>query len=137
MHMANLHPSAKPRPRAARPKNLRLVSIRLPLPALVSILHRVSGVLMFLALPALLFLLQASLSSSAGFDLAVEMLDHPLIKLPGMLLVWSFLHHFIAGLRHLSLDMRLGLELQTARFTAKCVLVSSLCLTLLIGMWLW
>ena len=121
----------------ARPKNLNLISIRLPLPALVSILHRASGLVLFLLLPLLLWTLQQSLQSAAGFDQVRALAAHPLMKLILFGLAWAFIHHFLAGLRHLAMDMRLGVELAQARLTAKLVLAASLLLTLLAGAKLW
>lgn len=120
-----------------RPKNLNLITIRLPLPALVSILHRLSGMLLFLILPVLLAALQYSLDSSAGFDRLLELAAHPLIKLFILGMAWAFLHHLFAGLRHLAFDMNLGVELAQARLSNKLVLACSLLLTILIGVKLW
>ena len=120
-----------------RPKNLRLISIRLPLPALVSILHRVSGVLLFLCLPVALWLLQRSLASPAGYAEAAAVLASPPARLVELVFIWSFMHHFIAGLRHLALDLHFGLELKQARLTARLTLVLSLLCTVLAGVWLW
>jgi succinate dehydrogenase / fumarate reductase cytochrome b subunit len=121
----------------ARPKNLNLTTIRLPLPALVSILHRASGFLLFLALPLLLWVLQQSLQSSAGFQQVLELAAHPLSKLLLLGLAWAFLHHFLAGLRHLAMDVRWGIELAQARLTGKLVLAGGLLLTIWLGVKLW
>jgi succinate dehydrogenase / fumarate reductase cytochrome b subunit len=121
----------------SRPKNLNLTTIRLPLPALVSILHRASGALLFLLLPFVLWALQQSLQSVAGFNRVMGLATHPIVKLLLLGLAWAFIHHFIAGLRHLAMDMRWGVELAQARFTSKLVMVLSLLLTVLIGMKLW
>jgi succinate dehydrogenase / fumarate reductase cytochrome b subunit len=122
---------------ARRPKYLNLVQIRLPLPALTSFLHRVSGALLFLAIPALLILLQQSLGSAAGFDAAGARLAHPLVKLFLLVLTWSYLHHFFAGIRFLLLDLHIGVDLPQARITAALAILVSVVLTLLIGIWLW
>ena len=111
--------------------------MRLPLPALVSILHRLSGVLLFLSLPAVLWLLQLSLVSAAGYDRALTILQAWPAKLLQLSLAWAFLHHFLAGLRHLALDMDLGLDLAQARFTSKLVMAASLLLTVAVGVMLW
>ncbi|HLQ27441.1 MAG TPA: succinate dehydrogenase, cytochrome b556 subunit [Acidiferrobacterales bacterium] len=122
---------------ARRPNYLNLFQIRLPLPALTSILHRVSGALLFLAIPVLLILLQQSLGSAAGFDAARARLDHPLVKLFLLVLLWAFLHHFFAGIRFLFLDIHIGVDLPQARITAALALFVSVVLTVLIGIWLW
>lgn len=120
-----------------RPRNLRLISIRLPLPALISILHRLSGVLLFLCLPAMLWLLGLSLHSLQGFQQALNILASLSVRLVEMGLIWAFFHHFFAGLRHLSLDLHFGLELTQARLTSRLVLAASLLCTLAAGWALW
>jgi succinate dehydrogenase / fumarate reductase cytochrome b subunit len=120
-----------------RPKNLNLMTIRLPLPALVSIMHRVSGAFLFLILPVLLWLLQQSLSSVESYQQAQQFLHHAVVKLLCLLVVWAFMHHACAGLRHLGLDAHLGLKLNFARASSQAVLIVSGILTLLIGVWLW
>ena len=120
-----------------RPKHLDLLKIRLPLPGWVSILHRISGAALFLFIPFLLWLLQASLGSTetyAGFKSA---LANPLVKLVLLGLVWAFLHHFFAGIRYLALDAHLGIELGPARASSTAVLIASIVLALLIGVRLW
>lgn len=120
-----------------RPKHLDLPKIRLPLPGIVSILHRVSGALMFIAIPLALWLLAGSLSTEANYDAFRGFVSHPIVKLGLIALLWAFLHHACAGVRFLLLDAHRGTELATARMTAKVVLVVSLLLTVIIGGVLW
>lgn len=120
-----------------RPKHLDLKKIRLPVPGIVSILHRISGVVLFLSLPILLGLFAGTLSSQASFDAFRALIAHPLAKLVLVGFLWAYLHHVCAGIRFLFLDVHRGLELHTARATAKAVLVVSLSLTALIGGLLW
>jgi succinate dehydrogenase / fumarate reductase cytochrome b subunit len=120
-----------------RPKNLKLASIRLPIPALVSILHRATGALIFLLLPLVLWAFQQSLSSPDGYQQIAGMALHPLAKLLMLGVFWAFAHHFLAGVRHLTLDMRIGLEIRQARRSGKLVLFGGLLLTLLIGAMWW
>ena len=121
----------------SRPKHLNLFVIRQPIPAIVSILHRVSGVLLFLFLWLFLFGLQRSLTSPGTFaDLKVTMAQ-PLVKLLLLVLAWAYLHHFFAGLRHLALDLRIGIELPKARAMAIGALVLSLVLTVAVGVLIW
>ena len=120
-----------------RPKHLDLSKIRLPLPGIVSIMHRISGVALFFSLPLLIYLLSGSLSSADTFDSYRAVVAYPLVKLMLIGLLWAFLHHAVAGIRFLLLDMHKGLELQTARATAKLVLAVSLSLTVIIGGILW
>lgn len=116
-----------------RPKNLDLTSIRLPLPGWVSILHRVSGAGLFLMLPVLLWLFQSSLTSAETFDSFKAFAGNPIAKLLLLGLIWAYLHHFCAGLRFVALDLHMGVDLPTARFTSKLVLGVSLIATAIIG----
>lgn len=120
-----------------RPKHLDLPKIRLPLPGVVSILHRVSGAAMFLGLPLVIWLLQGTLSSAEAFDCYKSAVGNPLVKVLLLGLLWSFMHHASAGVRFLMLDVHKGTELHTARATAKAVLVVSLGLTAVVGAMLW
>ncbi len=120
-----------------RPKHLALHLIKLPLPGFVSILHRVSGLALFLALPLLLLMLQYSVTSIETYTQLMEVLAHPLAKLVLMGLLWSFLHHFCAGLRYLAIDLHYVSSLSQARSSSKLVLLVSLVLTILIGVKLW
>jgi succinate dehydrogenase / fumarate reductase cytochrome b subunit len=120
-----------------RPKHLDLPKIRLPLPGVVSILHRISGAALFLALPVIIWLLQGTLSSAEGFDCYKAIVGNPLAKLVLLGLLWAFMHHATAGVRFLMLDIHKGTELHTARATAKAVLVVSLGLTAVVGAILW
>lgn len=120
-----------------RPKHLALHKIKLPLPGFVSILHRVSGVLLFLALPLLLLMLQYSLASIETHTQLLGMLAHPLSKLVLFGLLWAFLHHFCAGLRYLAIDLHYVRNLAQARSSSKAVMLVSGLLTILIGVKLW
>ena len=120
-----------------RPVHLDLRLIKLPLPGFVSILHRASGLWLFLALPLFLRMLQYSLFSIETYTQLAAVLRHPLSKLFLISLLWAFLHHFCAGIRYLAIDMHIGVGLAQARASSKWVLFVSLSFTLLIGIWLW
>lgn len=120
-----------------KPKHLDLATIRLPVPGIVSILHRVSGAALFLFFPVLLYLFQGSLSSSGAFDCFRSLVANPLVKLVLIGLLWAILHHALAGVRFLFLDVHKGIELATARTTAKVVLFASLVLTVIVGVAVW
>ena len=120
-----------------RPKHLNLMEIRMPLPAFVSILHRVSGAMLFLMLPLLLCLLSSSLESPLSFAIFKTWVSNPLVKIVLLGLLWAYLHHFCAGIRHLGLDLNMGLEIETARATSWAVMGVSLVLTAVIGGMLW
>lgn len=121
----------------ARPKYLSLAAllfeIRLPLPGWVSILHRISGALLFVGTAWLLFLLDRSLGSEAGFESVRAYLGQPIVKVALLLLLWSYCHHFCAGIRFLLLDVHVGVDKQTARSSGVAVIVVALLLTVLFG----
>lgn len=116
-----------------RPKNLDLTTIRLPLPGILSIIHRVSGAGIFLLLPVLLWLLQSSLASAESYALAKALVANPLVKLVLFGLIWLYLHHFCAGIRYLLLDLHKGIDLESARRSSKLVFAVSIALTLYVG----
>lgn len=120
-----------------RPKHLALHQIRLPLPGIVSILHRISGAGLFLMLPLLLWLFDRSLGSATAYDAYREAVSHPLLKLVLFGLLWAYLHHFCAGIRFLLLDLHVGTDLQAGRRSSMAVMVVSIVLTLVIGVALW
>src|SRR5512140_2869100 len=120
-----------------RPKHLALLKIQQPLPAIVSILHRISGALLFLALPFLLLLLDQSLRSIETYTNLTEHLAHPVLKLVLLGLMWAFLHHFCAGLRYLAIDLHLLPTLAAARASSRWVMAVSLTLTVVLGVKLW
>ncbi|MDG1444849.1 MAG: succinate dehydrogenase, cytochrome b556 subunit [Methylophilaceae bacterium] len=106
-----------------RPKNLNLFTIKLPINALVSILHRASGVALFLLLPFMLSLLQQSLISATGYQAVSQMFNHAFVKLLSIACSWAFFHHFYAGIRHLLQDVHWMTTLQKSRFTGRVVLI--------------
>ena len=121
-----------------RPVYLNLVRIRLPLPGIVSFLHRVSGAALFLiGLPLLLTGVQASLASQDAYDRFVAAVSTPLAKIVLIGLIWAYLHHFCAGIRFLLLDIHRGIELSPARQSSVVVLAASLILTVIVGVRLW
>ena len=120
-----------------RPKHLAIHLIKLPLPGFVSILHRISGLSLFLALPLLLWMLQYSLRSIETYTQLQAVLSAPLFKLLLTGLLWAFLHHFCAGLRYLAIDLHLVHGLAQARNSSKVVMAVSLILTVLLGVKLW
>jgi len=128
-----------PRPVAkSRPVYLDLPRIRQPIPAIASILHRVSGALLFLVgVPALLWGLQATLASPESFEAFRAFMARPLVKLATLVLVWAYLHHLFAGFRHLLMDVHLRLDLTPARQSATIATAAALLVTLAIAIRLW
>ncbi|MGE0804777.1 MAG: succinate dehydrogenase, cytochrome b556 subunit [Burkholderiaceae bacterium] len=112
-----------------------ILSYRLPLPGIVSILHRVSGVLMFLiGIPFILYLFQQSLLSEISYESYRAIVSHWFAKLVLLALIWAYLHHLVAGLRFLFLDVHVGIDKPSARKSAGAVLVVSVLLTLLVAL---
>ena len=127
-------PIAKP----PRPVYLNLLAIRQPLPAVVSILHRISGALLFvIGIPLLLWGIQLSLASPDAYAQFKTTLAHPLARLIVLALAWAYIHHLLAGLRHLVLDLDIGTELAAARRSSAVVFVLALLLTAGVAIRLW
>ena len=120
-----------------RPKYLNLFRIRLPIPGIVSILHRVSGFGLFILLGLLLWVFQVSLSSQEGFEEVSGYFNLWLVKIVLIGVIWAFAHHLIAGIRFLLLDLHVGVELFTARLSSALVLASSAVVTLYFAVVLW
>ena len=125
-----------------RPKYLSLPAIlfqiRLPVPGWVSIMHRVSGALLVFPFAAwLLYLLDVSLASEAGFQKVKDYLGLWPVKLGLTVFVWAYCHHFCAGIRYLLLDLNKGIELRPARASAIAVFIVSLLATAFIGTRIW
>lgn len=109
-------------------RNIGLVDLmryRFPLASIVSILHRASGALIFLLIPLILWLLDQSLLSEISFDVFKNVLSHSYVKLVVLVLIWAYLHHFCAGIRHLFLDLDIGVSKLPSRKSAALVLVIS------------
>lgn len=127
--------------RKPRPKYLSLAAllfeIRLPLAGWVSILHRISGLLLFLAVVWLLFMLDRSLASEDGFEGMRRYAGLLPVKLALLALIWAYCHHFCAGIRFLFLDLGKGVDQATARLTSALVIAAGLALTAWLGALLW
>lgn len=127
--------------RKPRPKYLSLPAllfeIRLPLAGWVSILHRISGLLLFFAVLWLLFMLDRSLASESGFEAMRRYAGLPAVKLSLLVLIWAYCHHFCAGIRCMFLDLDKAVDLASARLTSVIVLAASLALTAWLGVKLW
>jgi succinate dehydrogenase / fumarate reductase cytochrome b subunit len=113
------------------PKFLNLLQINLPVGGIASIAHRVSGVFMFVSIPLIAWLFALSLQNEQGYQAALAYLGSLPFKLFALVLVWSFCHHLLAGLRHLLLDIHIGVDKHHARLTAWLVNVGALGLTAL------
>jgi succinate dehydrogenase / fumarate reductase cytochrome b subunit len=119
-----------------RPKFINLLQIRMPPTALVSIGHRVSGLLLVISIPFWIYLFGLSVSGEAGFAQSVELLHSPLMLVFGLIFAWSIGHHLLAGIRFLLLDLDVGMTKELANQTALLVMAGGLILMLvLIGLW--
>jgi succinate dehydrogenase / fumarate reductase cytochrome b subunit len=124
-----------------RPKYLGakalLFDIRMPSPALVSILHRISGALLLLGFGLLLSPFERSLQSNEGFEAAAKLFEPKWVRALLLLLVWAYVHHILAGLRFLTIDVVGGVSLRSAKYSSVCVIVVSLAVTAYAGATLW
>ena len=120
-----------------RPINLDITTIKFPLAAIASILHRITGVILFLGMSIFLYLLQLSLKSEAGFTSALELSNRTSVKLVIWALIICVAYHLIAGLKHLLLDLGLGETKVAAEHGAKILLTSLVLISVLAGVWLW
>ena len=120
-----------------RPVYLNLTTIRFPLAAIASILHRISGILLFAGLAGLLYLLDLSLESPSGYALVQTILEGSIAKF----LLWGVLsalaYHFIAGIKHLLLDLGVGESKSGARTGASLTLAAAILVITLTGVWIW
>jgi len=126
-----------------RPGTMRLidaVKYRLPLAGVVSILHRVSGAVMFLLLPFIVWLFDVSVTSEisferfmAAFTAGIGFVPGWFVKLVGLALLWSYLHHFIAGVRHLWMDATHSVSKEQGHSSAVVTLAASILLTVVLG----
>lgn len=112
----------------------QIVRYRLPPAGIVSILHRVSGALLFLSLPLLVWIFELSLSSELSFARLKDMASHWFVKLVLLAVLWGFLHHLVAGIRYLVLDLHIGVDKAAATRSAVAVLAVSLTSTLVAGL---
>lgn len=121
-----------------RPVNLDLATIQFPLPALTSIAHRISGVILFLGLIFAFWALDTSLSSPQGFEAVRDVLAHNVLA---KLVAWGLLSalavHFVAGIRHLLMDIHIGVTLEEGHRNAQITVVVSGVLVILAGVWVW
>jgi succinate dehydrogenase / fumarate reductase cytochrome b subunit len=120
-----------------RPVNLDFTTFNLPLPAVTSIMHRISGGALFFGVAVLLFLLDASLESEEGFAMVSSWLDNPLIKLLVWAIVTALLYHLLAGIRHLIMDLGIGESLKGGVLGARLVIGLALVSAALAGVWIW
>src|SRR5690554_846790 len=127
--------ASKPRPQFRNLSISQILRYHLPLAGKSSIMHRVSGALLFLALPLIIVpLFAASITSPETFATMREWVAHPLCKLVLLVLIWGYLHHFCAGIRYLLFDLHIGTDKASMQKTAGVVFGVSLALTVVFGL---
>jgi succinate dehydrogenase / fumarate reductase cytochrome b subunit len=124
----------KPRPEVRNIGIGQIAKYRLPLAGKVSILHRISGLLLFISLPFLLYLLDQSLTSEISFDAFKGFLANPIVKIIVLVLSWSYMFHFCAGIRFLLLDTHVAVHKEGSKQTALSVLIVSSLLTIAVAL---
>ncbi|MBC3954257.1 MULTISPECIES: succinate dehydrogenase, cytochrome b556 subunit [Pseudomonas] len=120
-----------------RPVNLDLRTIKLPVTAYTSILHRISGVILFVCIAIMLYAMDKSLASEEGFGEVKACLTSPLAKLVIWAMLSALLYHLVAGIRHLIMDSGVGETLEGGKLGSKIVIAVSVVLILLAGVWIW
>ena len=120
-----------------RPVNLDLRTIKLPVTAYTSILHRISGVILFVGIAIALYAMDKSLASEEGFGEVKAWLTSPLVKLIIWGLLSALLYHLVAGVRHLIMDTGIGETLEGGKLGSKIVIAVSVVMIILAGVWIW
>ena len=120
-----------------RVTQLNLLSIHFPVTACVSVAHRLSGLFVFFMIPGLLWILQESLASKARFQSLAVFFGHPIALIGQYLLLAALCYHWVAGLRHLLMDLHIGESKIGGRIGAWLVIAISLVIILLLGYKLW
>jgi succinate dehydrogenase / fumarate reductase cytochrome b subunit len=116
-----------------RPVYLNLLQIRQPIGAVISILHRITGAILALLIPVALYVLQRSMASPMQFERIREWLNHPIGRALWLFALWLLVQHFYSGLRHLFMDIDIGVELKTARRNGWLTLVASVLTVAVLG----
>ncbi len=120
-----------------RPVNLDIATLKLPITAYVSILHRVSGVFLFAGVAVLLWMLDSSLDSQEGFNSIGEMTSSPLFQFVLWVVLAGLAYHSVMGIRHLIMDFGVGESLKGGQIGAKIALTIAVLLIVLAGVWIW
>lgn len=121
----------------SRPRNIDFTTLKLPLPAITSITHRISGAALFFGVAVLLFLLDRSLASEAGFQQVAEWFDLFVVKLVVWAILAGLLYHLVAGVKHLLMDLGIGETVAGGLLGARLVIAVSVVLIAAAGVWIW
>ncbi len=117
-----------------RPIYLDLIKIRLPMPGIISIMHRGFGLILSFSIPIFTYLFALSLQSEEGFNQALEYLDYKLFLPVYFVLIWGFIHHLFAGIRYLLIDIEIGVDRRTSYNSSYVVLVAALLVSIVISL---
>ncbi len=120
-----------------RPVFLNLLQIRLPRGGLLSIVHRITGVLLVLAIPLFIYLLQLLNGGAEGFSQALLLLQSIPGKIVTTIITWILIQHSLSGIRHLMLDMGFSYDKNISRITANTAFILSFLMIILTGVWIW
>ncbi|MEA1888197.1 MAG: succinate dehydrogenase, cytochrome b556 subunit [Pseudomonadota bacterium] len=120
-----------------RPVFLNLLQIRLPRGGLLSIIHRATGVLLLLAIPLSIYILQLLNGGAEGYSHALSLLQSTPGKVLISLITWTLIQHSLSGIRHLLMDMGFSYDKNIARLTANTAFIVSFLLIILTGVWIW
>jgi succinate dehydrogenase / fumarate reductase, cytochrome b subunit len=120
-----------------RPTNLDITTFKYPLPAITSLLHRLSGIFIFVGVALMLYLLELSLQSESGFALVLELLDNVIVKFAAWAVLSGLLYHLIAGIKHLIMDLGYGETLKGGFIGARITLALSAMAIITAGVWIW
>ncbi len=123
--------------RPGRPVFLNLTQIRFPITALTSIVHRLSGLLLFILIPFMLWALERSLATPEGFHCVGHFFASPVMKFFGWVFLSALAYHLVAGIRHLFMDSGIGESKQGGRAGSIIIIIVSIVLIVLAGVWIW
>lgn len=119
-----------------RPVNLDLASIRFPVMAITSILHRISGVGLFILMPYMLYLLGNSLKNAGTYQDVLQHMQTPFARVALLLFALGMVYHLVAGIRHMIMDLGFGESLEAGQRSAYLLLAVSAVIALLVGYWI-
>lgn len=118
-------------------RNFNLFTIQYPFTAIISLLHRISGIFVFLIIPFLLWMLNSALESSVGFEHIRTVLINPAVKLIWWFILVALWYHLLAGVRHLLMDIGIGESLKSARLSGGITIIATIIAAIFMGIWLW
>jgi succinate dehydrogenase / fumarate reductase cytochrome b subunit len=118
-------------------RNFNLFTIRYPFTAIISLLHRLTGVFLYLLIPFLLWMLDIALGSSIGFTHIQTVLTNPAVKLILWFILVALWYHLLAGIRHLLMDIGIGESLKSGRLSGGIMIAITTVVAIFMGIWLW